>query len=833
MGYTIKTICEIIGGTFGQFNKNDTIEHLLLDSRKIYFPSNSLFFALKSPRRDGHQFIPELYSRGVRNFIVSENINLSLFPEANFIIVSNVLESLQQLAAYHRNQYKIPVIGITGSNGKTIVKEWLYQLLEQDYNIVRSPKSYNSQIGVPLSVWQMNGEHTLAIFEAGISQAGEMEMLENIIHPTIGVLTNIGVAHDEGFSSQKEKAKEKCKLFKNSQALIFSKDETAPPVFLWDEDKNLLPPEINMIHWSRIWDASLHISEIIKEKQETKIKAKYGDQDIAINIPFTDDASIENASTCWCVLLHLGIANEEISKRMKRLLPVNMRLELKKGINHCSIINDSYSADISSLIIALDFLEQQSAGGKKTVILSDFLQTGQRSEELYTVIEVLLGMHKVDRLIGIGSNISRYIDSSGLSKNAPGMELAVYSSIDEFKTQFKSSQFKEETILVKGARIFEFEQIVHLLELKVHQTVLEINLNAIVHNLRVYHQMLQPKTKIMAMVKALAYGSGGAEIASILQYHKVDYLGVAYVDEGIELRKAGISLPMMVMNPEERTFDLIVEYHLEPEIYSFEMLGKFDTFLKQEGLKQYPVHVEIETGMNRLGFEPEDIPKLASSIKATHSFKIQSVFSHLVASEEKEQDTFTKKQFDDFKKSWQQLQQMLGYPVISHIANSAAIVRHPELQMDMVRLGIGLYGIDTTGNHQKDLETVATLKSTVAQIKYLKAGESVGYNRRGIASKDTIVATVRIGYADGYSRKLGNGIGKMLVKNIFAPVIGSVCMDMTMIDITGIAGVKEGDDVIIFGNELPVQRVAEWAQTIPYEIMTGISQRVKRVYYEE
>ena len=833
MGYTVKTICEIIGGTFGQFNKSDTIEHLLLDSRKIYFPSYSLFFALKSPRRDGHQFIPELYSRGVRNFIVSENINLSLFPEANFIVVSNVLESLQQLAAYHRNQYKIPVIGITGSNGKTIVKEWLYQLLEQDYNIVRSPKSYNSQIGVPLSVWQMNGEHALAIFEAGISQAGEMEMLENIIHPTIGVLTNIGVAHDEGFSSQKEKAKEKCKLFKNSQALIFSKDETAPPVFLWDEDKNLLPPEINMFHWSRIWDASLHISEIIKEKQETKIKAKYGDQDIAINIPFTDDASIENAVTCWCVLLHLEIANEEISKRMKKLLQVNMRLELKKGINHCSIINDSYSADISSLIIALDFLEQQSAGGKKTVILSDFLQTGQRSEELYTVIEVLLGMHKVDRLIGIGSNISRYIDSSGLSKNAPRMELAVYSSIDEFKTQFKSSQFKEETILVKGARIFEFEQIVHLLELKVHQTVLEINLNAIVHNLKVYHQMLQPKTKIMAMVKALAYGSGGAEIASILQYHKVDYLGVAYVDEGIELRKAGISLPMMVMNPEERTFDLIVEYHLEPEIYSFEMLGKFDTFLKQEGLKQYPVHVEIETGMNRLGFEPEDIPKLASFIKATHSFKIQSVFSHLVASEEKEQDAFTKKQFDDFKKSWQQLQQMLGYPVISHIANSAAIVRHPELQMDMVRLGIGLYGIDTTGNHQKDLETVATLKSTVAQIKYLKAGESVGYNRRGIASKDTIVATVRIGYADGYSRKLGNGIGKMLVKNNFAPVIGSVCMDMTMIDITGITGVKEGDDVIIFGNELPVQRLAQWAQTIPYEIMTGISQRVKRVYYEE
>ena len=833
MRYTVKEICEIISGTFCQFSNNDTIEHLLLDSRKIYFPAYSLFFALKSPRRNGHQFIAELYKRGVRNFIISENINLSLFPGANFIMVTDVLQSLQQLAAHHRRQYSIPVIGITGSNGKTIVKEWLYQLLEEDFNIVRSPKSYNSQIGVPLSVWQMNEDHNLAIFEAGISQTGEMEKLEDIIRPTIGVLTNIGVAHDEGFSSQKEKAKEKCKLFKNSQILIFSKDETAPPVFLWDEDKNFLPPGINLFHWSRIWDASLHISEIIKEKQETKIKAKYRDQDIAINISFTDDASIENAITCWCVLLYLEIDTEEISKRMKQLLPVNMRLELKKGINHCSIINDSYSADISSLIIALDFLEQQSAGGKKTVILSDFLQTGQSNEELYSQIQGLLGMHKVHRLIGIGSNISRYLDSFRLSKNAPGMEFEVYTSIDEFRAQFKSSQFKEETILVKGARIFEFEQIVHLLEQKVHLTVLEINLNAIVHNLRVYQQMLQPTTKIMAMVKALSYGSGGAEIASILQYHKVDYLGVAYVDEGIELRKAGISLPIMVMNPEETTFDLIAEYNLEPEIYSFEVLRKFDKFLKRAALKNYSVHVEIETGMNRLGFEIEDIPKLASFINSTNSFKIQSVFSHLVASEEKEQDAFTKQQFDDFKKSGEQLQQMLGYPVISHIANSAAIVRHPELQMDMVRLGIGLYGIDTTGNHQQDLETVATLKSTIAQIKYLKAGESVGYNRKGIVSKDTVIATIRIGYADGYSRKLGNGIGKMLVKNTLAPVIGAVCMDMTMIDVTGIAGVREGDDVIIFGNGLPVQRVAEWAQTIPYEIMTGISQRVKRVYYEE
>lgn len=774
------------------------IDYLLLDSRKIFSPSHSLFFALQGPRRDGHDFISELYKKGIRNFVVSKTCSNEEFPGANFIMVSNTLEALQALAAYHRNRFSIPVIGITGSNGKTIVKEWLFQLLQTDFNIVRSPKSYNSQIGVPLSVWQMDEQHTLAIFEAGISRPGEMEKLEKIIRPTIGVLTNIGEAHGEGFVSNEQKENEKKLLFRNAKM-----------------------PE------------ALQLIGVVREKAGTRIKAvRENDtsQQLSIYIPFTDDAAVQNAITCWQVLLMLGYNNADIQQRMKTLQPVTMRLEFKKGINGCSVINDSYSADLSSLDIALHFLNQQSVGQKTTVILSDFQQSALAYPDLFKHIMTELEKYKVSRFIGIGEHISSWIPSG---ERNTGTEVETYLSTDDFIKHFRFSSLKEECILVKGARIFAFERIVQQLELKAHETVLEINLSAIVHNLKEYQKLLKPQTKVMAMVKAFAYGSGGTEIAGILQYQQVDYLGVAYADEAVELRKVGITLPVMVMNPEESAFEIITDYNLEPEIYSFEMMNAFEAFLQKEGLQGYPVHIEIETGMNRLGFEQTELERLIEFLKKTTNIKIQSVFSHLAAAEDSSLDHFTNDQFEKFCKAADYIEKELGYSLLKHISNSAAIIRHQNMQLDMVRLGIGLYGIDSAASGKLNLQTVATFKSTIAQIKSVKKGESVSYNRRAVLDRDSKIATIRTGYADGYPRRLSSSKGGVYIKDKLAPVIGNICMDMFMVDITDIPGIHEGDEVIIFGKELPVEEVAKWADTIPYEIMTGISQRVKRIYYEE
>lgn len=812
-----------------------TIEHLLFDSRKVFFPASVLFIALKGPRRDGHSFIPELYKKGVRNFIVSEAVSSHDYPEANMLLVPDTLVALQQLTAFHRKQFSIPVIGITGSNGKTIVKEWLYQLLHENYNIIRSPKSYNSQIGVPVSVWEMKKQHTLGIFEAGISQPGEMEKLSDIIQPTIGILTNIGEAHNEGFESPDQKAEEKIKLFSSAGLVVYCCDD-------WLADKAIVMKHESVFHktgkypfrlfsWGKMQKADLQILKINKLAEGTEIIALYKNAETAIRIPFTDEASVQNAISCWCILLHLGISDAVIAKRMKLLQPVNMRLELKRGINHCLIINDSYSADLSSLHIALNFLKNKSGASKKTVILSDFFQTGMNEEELYGKIATELSHYKIDRVIGIGLNISNYLKPFNASGNP--LQTEFYTSTEDFISSLRFSDFRDEAILVKGARVFHFEKIIQLLEQKAHQTELELNLNALAHNLQQYQQMLKPSTKLMAMVKAFAYGSGGAEIGNTLQFHKVDYLGVAYADEGVELRKAGVSLPMMVMNTEKETFEALVSHQLEPVIFSFTILKELDTFFKKEGIKNYPVHLEIETGMNRLGFPVSEIKNLCAAINRTSSFRVQTVFSHLAASEDSSLDDFSNQQFILFSKACEELQEGLRYSFLRHIANSAAILRHPQMQMDMVRLGIGLYGVDTAASGKLDLQPVATLKSTIAQIRKLRTGDTVGYNRKGKVEKDSLIATISIGYADGFSRRLGNGAGKVFIKGRLAPVVGTVCMDMIMADVTEIEDVKEGDEVIIFGKELPIQDLAAWAGTIPYEIMTGISQRVKRVYYEE
>lgn len=839
MSYSIRAINEIVGGKLLQLHADDTIEHLLLDSRRLIFPVTSLFFALRGPRRDGDRFLEELYRRGVRNFVVSGVLEpmrptaapepsgagpFSSMPEANIIVVEDSLVALQRLAAWHRKQFSLPVIGITGSNGKTIVKEWLNQLLEDQYHIVRSPKSYNSQTGVALSVWQLQPVHELAIFEAGISRRGEMSRLEPMIRPTIGIFTNIGEAHSEGFDSRAEKAAEKLKLFAGAEVLIYNSDQPdmVKAIGQWDK-------KINLFSWGSGADANLQISNIKKESGWTTIGAHYAGADLTFSLPFTDSASIENALHCAAVLLYLGLPSDKISARLRELAPIAMRLELKSGINHCSIINDSYSADLSSLTIALDFLSQQQQHSRRTVILSDILESGRPDDQLYAEVARALEQKKVDRLIAIGGRIGANV--SVFNEWFSGQSVFL-SSVDEFRGSLHQLHFRDETILIKGARVFEFEDIDRLLTEKIHQTIMEVNLGAMAQNLRAYRQLLQPNTRVMAMVKAFGYGSGSFEIANLLQFHGVDYLGVAYADEGVVLRKGGIRMPIMVMNTENSSFDSLVLYNLEPVIYSFTLLHSFDRWLKKEGLTAFPVHIELETGMNRLGFPGDELDQLMK-VLPTAAFKVRSGFSHFAASEDAQQDSFSLAQWAAYQKAADRLETTLNYSFLRHIANSAAIVRLPQLQMDMVRLGIGLYGIDSADSHQLDLQEVSTLKTTIAQIKRLQEGDTIGYNRRGIATADTVIATVRIGYADGYSRRLSNGAGKMWVNGRLAPTIGTISMDMTMIDITGIPDVHEGDEVIVFGKELSVKQLAIWAQTIPYEILTSVSQRVKRVYFEE
>lgn len=821
MLYSIQTICSVVNGTFISQCDDDNIENLVYDSRRIQQPSSSLFFALKTKHNNGHKYLASAYKKGIRNFIVSEPPP-NKFDGCNVIVVEDTLMALQKLAGFHRAHFSIPVIGITGSNGKTIVKEWLNHLLEEDYNIVRSPKSFNSQIGVPLSVWQMNAQHTLGIFEAGISTVGEMSHLEKIILPTIGVLTNIGEAHSEGFLDNAHKLTEKLILFKNCPLLITRNKDIGGK-------KELIDKTTTVLTWGSAATNDFVLSSVQKQKAKTQIFLSYKSSLHTIDVPFIDEASIENVVSCCCIMLALGYNQEIIRKRVATLHAIDMRLQLKHSINGCLVINDSYSADVTSLKIALDFQKQQSSGLERTVILSEFAESGKKNEELYFEIARLLNHYHIKKLIAIGEKMVEQIQN----KLSPSILFQGFLSTDDFIKQFRISPFFQEIILIKGARKFEFERIAALFEKKLHQTVLEINLNALAHNLKEYQKILQPGTKIMAMVKAFSYGSGGAEIASVLQYHNVDFLAVAYADEGVELVKSGITIPIMVMNAEASSFPSLVDYNLQPVLYSFDLLQSFEQYVKEQGLKSYPVHVEIETGMNRLGFSIDDVEKLANYLAASSSFRLVSVFSHLAASEDAALDEFTLQQAGLFSAAIQIIEKNISYNFLKHISNSAAIIRHPQLQMDMVRLGIGLYGIETGNENKLDLVPVATLRSTIAQLKRIKKGESVSYNRKGVVNRNSVVATIRIGYADGYSRSFGNGIGKMLVNSKIVPVIGTVCMDMTMLDVTDVDNVKEGDDVIIFGEQLPVQKVAKWIDTIPYEIMTAVSQRVKRIYFHE
>lgn len=816
MHYTAAHIAEIIAPDALLPHPGAEVQHLLTDSRHLLQAAGTLFFALPGPRRSGAAFIAGLYEQGVRHFVTDASGLNDQFSDANFFVVADVLDALQTLARHHRRQFSIPVIGITGSNGKTVVKEWLNQLLQDEEKICRSPRSYNSQVGVPLSIWQLDASHTLGIFEAGISQAGEMQRLQQIIQPTIGVFTNLGEAHSAGFGARHEKASEKALLFDQVSALVCK--ETYQGFF----------PNATTFTWGTGSTCQVVVKEMNVKGHQTNFTLQHGPKTYDLQIPFADPVAQENALTCSALLLCLGKDLDQYATRFSRLHAVDMRLQMFEGINGCLIINDSYSADITSFSMALSFVAQQQTGQPRTVILSDFMESSRQESDLYNRVALALKQYKVQKVIGVGEKISAILPAY----LAPEIIGQFFESTDEFIKHFRTSAFHQEMVLIKGARRFLFEKIAHLFEQKVHQTELQIDLNAMLFNVKQYQQLLKKGTKTMAMVKAFSYGSGGAEIAAVLQQNNVDYLGVAYTDEGAELRREGIGLPIMVINADASSFDAIVDQNLQPVIYSEDLLQRFEQYIADQGLHSWPVHLEVETGMNRLGFEVATLDQIGERIAAKGLLKIESVFSHLAASEDPGQDDYTTQQARLFDEAVALLSRHLDYPFLRHIANSAAIVRHPQLQYDMVRLGIGLYGVETIDNGPV-LQPVATLRTTIAQLKQLEAGATVSYNRKGLIQHHSLIATVRIGYADGYSRRLGNGVGQMWVRGHQVPVIGSVCMDMTMLDVTGVPGVQEGDEVIVFGKEIPLQQVAAWSGTIPYEVMTGISQRVKRVYYQE
>ena len=827
MNYTVERIASIVEGEIiNSSNKYLAVKDLLFDSRLLVAPENTLFFSLKSHRNDGNKYIDELYDKGVRMFVVEKSDSISEIIEnkndATFIIVDDTLKSLQKTAACHRENFDVPVIGITGSNGKTIVKEWLYQILSPEISVVRSPKSYNSQIGVPMSVWQLNESHDIAIIEAGISRPDEMLNLKQIIKPTIGIFTNIGHAHGKNFDSIDDKIEEKLKLFSDVHTLIYCLDYKE----IDDKVKKL---NVNTFTWSRNDEtADVRISSIEKEKDSTTIKAIVNQSFVKIVIPFIDDASIENAIHCWVTALMLNIDNDIIARKMEYLSPVAMRMELKSGINNCDIIDDSYNSDFNALTIALDFMNQQHSHKERVVIISDILQSELKEDELYEKIAQLIKNKGVNFIVGIGEAISRQKDKFDIKK-------VFYKDTKEFLSEYPVESFHNQLILIKGARDFGFEKISKILQEKAHETILEINLNNLVKNMNYYRSKLKRDTKLMVMVKAFAYGSGTFEVSNVLKFHHADYLTVAYADEGIELRRKGIDLPIMVMTPEINTFESIIKNNLEPDIYSFRSLSLLEDAIEKLELSpdtQIGIHIKLDTGMHRLGFLPDDIDELLLRLKKNKNIVVKSVFSHLAGADSQEFNDFTMKQINAYEEMSSKIVSAFQYKILRHVLNSAGISRFTDYQYDMVRLGIGVYGVAPCEEDKGKLKNVISLKTTIVQIKEYEVGETVGYSRRGVIERKSRIGVVPIGYADGLNRRLGNGAACFYVNGKAAPIIGNICMDMCMIDLTGI-DCKENDTAILFNEDYPVERIADACGTIPYEILTSISHRVKRIYFQE
>ena len=820
MTYTIEKVTTLIGAhRFGNADAN--IGFLLTDSRSLCFAEETLFFALKSGRGDGHNYISDLYRRGVRNFVV-EHVPLdyaTTYAGANFLRVENSLVALQRLAERHRDEYNIPIVGITGSNGKTIVKEWLYQLLSPEINVTRSPRSYNSQIGVPLSVWLLNEQSQVGIFEAGISEPGEMLALRDIIQPDIAVLTFIGDAHQKNFESLEEKCREKILLFHDAKTIVYCKDDT-----LVDNVVKSFDYRGDNLAWSmKDPKAALFVKKVEKKDFTSTIHYIYNGEESEYDLPFIDEASVRNSVTTAV----LGLSRELLVERMKNLEPIAMRLEVKEGQHGCTLINDSYNSDINSLDIALDFMNRRPdhKGRKRTLILSDIYQTGEPLEQLYKEVSKLSVQRGVNKIIGIGPQIMDYADIIKVPEKFFFHDVTSFIHSTVFET------LRDEVILIKGARRFGFDNITELLVQKVHETILEVNLSNVVKNLNFYRSFMKPDTKLVCMIKADAYGAGAVEIAKTLQDHRVDYLAVAVADEGVTLRKNGITSNIMIMNPEMSAFKTMFDYDLEPEVYSFRLLDALVREAQKNGINNFPVHIKLDTGMHRLGFDPlKDMPELIDRLQHQSALIPRSVFSHFVGSDSDSFDEFSAHQFELFEKGSKQLCAAFPHKILRHIDNSAGIEHFPERQLDMCRLGLGLYGYDSRDNSM--INNVTTLKTTILQIHDIPANETIGYSRRGTLTRDSRIAAIPIGYADGLNRHLGNRHCYCLVNGKKAEYVGNICMDVAMIDVTDI-DCKEGDQVIIFGEELPVTVLSDTIDTIPYEVLTGISNRVKRVYYQD
>lgn len=824
MTYTIEKITTLIGAHHYGENAAD-VAFILIDSRSLCFPEETLFFALQTNRNDGHKYIPELYQRGVRNFVVTDvpTDRAETYPDANFLKVSNTLKALQRLAERHRDEFDIPVVGITGSNGKTMVKEWLYQLLSPEMFVTRSPRSYNSQIGVPLSVWLMDEHTQVGVFEAGISKPGEMAALRAIIRPTIAVLTNLGTAHQENFSSMEAKCREKLVLFHDARTVVYDADDAIVRRIVSETDI-----QGETIAWSRRdKNAAFYVSEVKKEDAMSVVSYIYKGVAGRYSLPFIDAASVSNSIICAVVALQLGLSRDALDRRMRLLEPVAMRLEVKEGQHGCTLINDSYNSDINSLDIALDFMNRRPdhKGRRHTLVLSDIYQSGKASRELYKEVSDLALKRDVEKFIGIGPQLCAQAEEIQLP------EKFFFHTVEQFIHSEVFRSLHNEVILLKGARKFGFDQVTELLVKKVHETILEVNLNNVVENLNHYRSFLKPTTKLVCMIKADAYGSGSVEIAKTLQDHRVDYLAVAVADEGVTLRRNGITANVMIMNPEMTAFKTMFDYDLEPEVYSFRLLEALIRAAEKEGITDYPVHVKLDTGMHRLGFDPTaDMKRLIDRLKHQNAIIPRSVFSHFVGSDSDAFDDFSARQFALFDAGSKQLQAAFSHKILRHMDNSAGIEHFPERQMDMCRLGLGLYGVDPRTNAM--LQNVSTLKTTILQMHSVKAGETVGYSRKGVIEHDSLIAAIPIGYADGLDRRLGNRRCYCLVNGKKAPYVGNICMDVAMIDVTGI-DCREGDSVEIFGDHLPVTVLSDVLETIPYEVLTGVSTRVKRVYFQD
>jgi len=824
MTYTIEKVATLIGARrYGDYDMN--VRWLLTDSRSLCFPEETLFFALHTKRNDGHRYIDDLYRRGVRSFVV-EQVPDRPQPDANYLKVPSSLAALQRLAERHRDEFNCPVVGITGSNGKTMVKEWLYQLLIMPPKlgglVTRSPRSYNSQIGVPLSVWLLNEQTEVAIFEAGISQPGEMMALHDIIQPTIGVLTCLAAAHQENFRSMEEKCLEKLELMNDTEAIIYpSDDNTVSRCIRRSQYKG------EKIGWSHTdSQAPMYVVETKTGSQQTTVSYIYKGIAGTYTIPFIDDASVEDSIICATISLHLGLTPDLLAERMPRLEPIAMRLEVKEGQHGCTLINDSYNSDINSLAIALDFMARRS--NLNTLILSDIYQSGEAPEELYRQVNDLCMKRGVTKLIGIGPEISAQSQAFLVG------EKHFFATTQEFIDSPTFRQLHDEVILLKGSRRFGFEHITELLEQKVHETILEVNLNAVVDNLNHFRSFLRPDTKMVCMVKADAYGAGAIEVAKTLQDHRVDYLAVAVADEGVALRRAGITANIMVMNPEMTAFKTMFDYDLEPEVYSFRLLDALIRAARKEGITGWPVHIKLDTGMHRLGFDPiTDMDELIDRLCHQQAVIPRSVFSHFVGSDSDDFDQFSARQFQLFDEGSRRLQSAFSHKILRHIDNSAGIEHFPERQLDMCRLGIGLYGVEPyLPPNLGGLSTVSSLKTTILQLRHVQKGDSIGYSRRTVLDRDSIIGAIPIGYADGLNRRLGNRNGYCLVNGQQADYVGNICMDVAMIDVTDIP-CHEGDMVEIFGEHLPVTELSSRLDTIAYEVLTGVSNRVKRVYFQD